>query len=182
MAVFQVHGTVHALPANHGEAPMPLGRKPCDVTPWFTFFAKLISARISHYYFCSRKQYFSVNPVCNVYFCYRMMQIAVASQQMYRFKGMPSGQAKKKGPETIRALLMGWWRGGGSNSRPPHCERGALPAELPPQRKPDFNQNTPGNAWPACQDARFEKRRKAQPAWPRTNPPGWKACTTILRA
>ena len=25
-----------------------------------------------------------------------------------------------------------WWRGGGSNSRPPHCERGALPAELPP--------------------------------------------------
>ena len=25
-----------------------------------------------------------------------------------------------------------WWRGGGSNSRPLHCERSALPAELPP--------------------------------------------------
>src|SRR5664280_765712 len=25
-----------------------------------------------------------------------------------------------------------WWRGGGSNSRPSHCERDALPAELPP--------------------------------------------------
>src|SRR5205085_9541512 len=23
-----------------------------------------------------------------------------------------------------------WWRGRGSNPRPPHCERGALPAEL----------------------------------------------------
>ena len=30
--------------------------------------------------------------------------------------------------------LSGWWRGGGSNSRPSHCERDALPAELPPQR------------------------------------------------
>jgi hypothetical protein len=29
-----------------------------------------------------------------------------------------------------------WWRGGGSNSRPPHCERGALPAELPPHEEP----------------------------------------------
>ena len=26
-----------------------------------------------------------------------------------------------------------WWSGGGSNSRPLHCERSALPAELPPQ-------------------------------------------------
>ena len=25
-----------------------------------------------------------------------------------------------------------WWSGGGSNSRPSHCERDALPAELPP--------------------------------------------------
>lgn len=28
-----------------------------------------------------------------------------------------------------------WWSGGGSNSRPSHCERDALPAELPPQIK-----------------------------------------------
>src|SRR5262245_20152664 len=27
-----------------------------------------------------------------------------------------------------------WWSGRGSNPRPPHCERGALPAELPPRR------------------------------------------------
>src|SRR5688500_10479983 len=27
-----------------------------------------------------------------------------------------------------------WWSGGGSNSRPSHCERDALPAELPPRR------------------------------------------------
>ena len=26
-----------------------------------------------------------------------------------------------------------WWSGGGSNSRPSHCERDALPAELPPR-------------------------------------------------
>ena len=31
-----------------------------------------------------------------------------------------------------------WWRGGGSNSRPSHCERDALPAELPPQRRMQF--------------------------------------------
>ena len=28
-----------------------------------------------------------------------------------------------------------WWRRGGSNSRPSHCERDALPAELRPRRK-----------------------------------------------
>ncbi len=27
-----------------------------------------------------------------------------------------------------------WWRRGGSNSRPSHCERDALPAELRPQK------------------------------------------------
>jgi hypothetical protein len=32
-----------------------------------------------------------------------------------------------------------WWSGGGSNSRPPHCERGALPAELPPHTAADFS-------------------------------------------
>jgi hypothetical protein len=31
-----------------------------------------------------------------------------------------------------RNFRNGWWRRGGSNSRPPHCERGALPAELLP--------------------------------------------------
>src|SRR5690606_29899160 len=37
----------------------------------------------------------------------------------------------------FRPLWKGWWwSGGGSNSRPSHCERDALPAELPPPRKP----------------------------------------------
>ena len=31
----------------------------------------------------------------------------------------------------IRAQVSeGWWTAGGSNSRPPRCERGALPTEL----------------------------------------------------
>ena len=36
-----------------------------------------------------------------------------------------------------------WWSGGGSNSRPSHCERDALPAELPPHaRTEDANSPT----------------------------------------
>src|SRR5690606_28664179 len=31
------------------------------------------------------------------------------------------------------SATLKWWSGGGSNSRPLHCERSALPAELPPQ-------------------------------------------------
>lgn len=38
----------------------------------------------------------------------------------------------RKKPTRNGWLFDMWWRGGGSNSRPPHCERGALPAELPP--------------------------------------------------
>ena len=32
----------------------------------------------------------------------------------------------------IDFLKLCWWSGGGSNSRPSHCERDALPTELPP--------------------------------------------------
>ena len=32
----------------------------------------------------------------------------------------------------VQCFLKYWWSGGGSNSRPSHCERDALPAELPP--------------------------------------------------
>ena len=35
---------------------------------------------------------------------------------------------------------IGWWRGGGSNSRPSHCERDALPAELPPHGDCEFSK------------------------------------------
>src|SRR5438093_4836883 len=34
-----------------------------------------------------------------------------------------------------------WWSGGGSNSRPSHCERDALPAELPPRGGAKFYSN-----------------------------------------
>ena len=32
-------------------------------------------------------------------------------------------------------LLDGWWSRWGSNPRPPHCERGALPTELLPHAR-----------------------------------------------
>ncbi len=56
-------------------------------------------------------------------------------------KTVPPGvlQAIKKARRIgLFLLLFVWWRGGGSNSRPPHCERGALPAELPPQRSGNY--------------------------------------------
>jgi hypothetical protein len=39
---------------------------------------------------------------------------------------------KSKKSLIYKDFLKFWWRGGGSNSRPSHCERDALPAELPP--------------------------------------------------
>lgn len=41
------------------------------------------------------------------------------------------GEARRAFPDGLRM----WWRGGGSNSRPLHCERSALPAELPPRQR-----------------------------------------------
>ena len=41
------------------------------------------------------------------------------------------GEAQKR----LRPTNCGWWSRGGSNSRPPHCERGALPAELRPRNR-----------------------------------------------
>src|SRR5438105_15542353 len=40
----------------------------------------------------------------------------------------------------------GQWSGGGSNSQPSHCERDALPIELPPQR---VNHYRSGSAIPS---------------------------------
>src|SRR6476469_10707162 len=42
------------------------------------------------------------------------------------------GGRKWKGPGAKPSPFDTWWSGGGSNSRPSHCERDALPAELPP--------------------------------------------------
>ena len=78
-----------------------------------------------------------------------------------------SGQ-QKTGLEG-RFLLVHWWSGGGSNSRPSHCERDALPAELPPHVKhsriaalarPSQGCRTAGTA---C-GSRGE-RRAAAPLW-----------------
>src|SRR5690606_15645797 len=38
-----------------------------------------------------------------------------------------------KKPRLMAVRVEYWWRRGGSNSRPLHCERSALPAELLPQ-------------------------------------------------
>lgn len=39
---------------------------------------------------------------------------------------------RSREPNILETFEILWWRGGGSNSRPLHCERSALPAELPP--------------------------------------------------
>src|SRR5688572_17887369 len=44
---------------------------------------------------------------------------------------------RKKGP-LARPFFDSWWSGGGSNSRPSHCERDALPAERPPHEGPQY--------------------------------------------
>ena len=41
-------------------------------------------------------------------------------------------------PDGTFRLKFWWWRGGGSNSRPLHCERSALPAELPPRQRSEI--------------------------------------------
>jgi hypothetical protein len=40
------------------------------------------------------------------------------------------GPRKRCGRREVRRLREWWWTAGGSNSRPPRCERGALPTEL----------------------------------------------------
>ena len=46
--------------------------------------------------------------------------------------------------ETTRCASDGlwkvWWRRGGSNSRPSHCERDALPAELRPHKAAKYSE------------------------------------------
>jgi len=44
--------------------------------------------------------------------------------------GSQSPEAPSDELAELKDLLESWWTAGGSNSRPPRCERGALPAEL----------------------------------------------------
>src|SRR5208283_2714650 len=46
--------------------------------------------------------------------------------------------------------MTGWWRRGGSNSRPSHCERDALPAELRPPLK-----------WKYCTDKTISRKTQS---------------------
>src|SRR5258705_8991702 len=47
----------------------------------------------------------------------------------------PDRRRRRPPSASLAASWKGnWWSGRGSNPRPPRCERGALPAELPPHR------------------------------------------------
>ena len=46
----------------------------------------------------------------------------------------------KENPGHCWSGLGVWWTEGGSNSRPPHCERGALPAELSARETRDYSR------------------------------------------
>src|SRR4051794_21013949 len=60
---------------------------------------------------------------------------------------------EKKKALSNKALETLWWRGGGSNSRPSHCERDALPAELPPHNGNYFSALADGFDAPRCESA-----------------------------
>src|SRR3984885_2098656 len=52
--------------------------------------------------------------------------------------------ASRAAPAEAREASEGWWSQAGSNRRPRHCERRALPAELWPLRgSPDTSQGQP---------------------------------------
>ena len=59
-----------------------------------------------------------------------------------------------------------WWRGGGSNSRPSHCERDALPAELPPHGNTDSSEK-PQRRSATLPGVRATDANAAAPSMPR---------------
>ena len=56
-------------------------------------------------------------------------------------RGPVAAAESEKPPEGGFCLSNQWWRGGGSNSRPSHCERDDLPAELPPHCARQFTKS-----------------------------------------
>jgi hypothetical protein len=52
----------------------------------------------------------------------------------------PFDERKRKTRQRISGLGIEWWRRGGSNSRPSHCERDALPAELRPHEGGNYSR------------------------------------------
>ena len=90
---------------------------------------------------------------------------------------------RKKRPDLCPAFLFFWWRRGGSNSRPSHCERDALPAELRPQNQlkilanPSCRDQPPISA--CCCAAPVRQKAPSGPGRPgRDRPPGQTAAQT----
>ena len=48
------------------------------------------------------------------------------------FRALPLQRPLSRAKQTYCSCHFNWWSRGGPNSRPPHCERDALPAELRP--------------------------------------------------
>lgn len=88
------------------------------------------------------------------------------SDQASESSSKPS--AKEKGLAE-QGLGNVWWRGGGSNSRPSHCERDALPAELPPHDDSYCSRGRETSLPPGL-STRLDVRQPA-PAAARTGPP-----------
>ena len=98
------------------------------------------------------------------------------TQSLCRRAGFAQHCRKRRGgPEGPRAgnraslwdLL--WWTAGGSNSRPPRCERGALPAELAAQYPtilPRAARETTLRATNPAQFSTYVRALRLEPAWP----------------
>ena len=88
---------------------------------------------------------------------YRLPCEMAGSRFTARITLYPSAQAET--PTNALTVRRRWWSGGDSNSRPSHCERDALPAELPPQwpSKPGW-LTLPDNGGGEYYTARFPPR------------------------
>jgi hypothetical protein len=73
-------------------------------------------------------------------------------------RGLPAPFASLPGARAT-SRPNGWWSRGGSNSRPPHCERGALPAELRPRNRWWSASRSPAVAVSGARAAGRSRRR-----------------------
>src|SRR5690606_19055681 len=80
-----------------------------------------------------------------------------------------TGSCETDGPAMPGLLLIGyWWSGRGSNPRPSHCERDALPAELPPRSRRLYG-------WPRAIASGFRHQRRQARLEQGTPPAGERA-------
>ena len=89
---------------------------------------------------CSRVCHSSCSATCSGTMSY---QSSIAALRI--IAGFPGGRAPSgcpagsSWPGRVRCASE-WWRRGGSNSRPSHCERDALPAELRPHEGRNYSR------------------------------------------